>query len=98
MTAPLRVDPAALQAAASAQSGVAAAVNALDVGGAFAGPADGMANLSSAAACRFAAESLAAAAQAVHDGLSTYATNVAAAANAYQQSDERLGGGLDRTL
>lgn len=94
MTAPLRVDPSALQAAASAQSGVASAVAALDIGGAIAGAADGMATLSSGVACRSAAESFTAEVQAVHDGLSTYANNLAAAANAYQQADEQLGGTL----
>ncbi len=98
MTAPLRVDPSALQAAASAQSGVAAAMAALDIGGALADAAGGMSNLSSGAACRLAAESFTADAHAVHDGLSTYATNLTVAANAYQQADERLGSRLDGTL
>jgi uncharacterized protein YukE len=98
MTAPLRVDPSALQAAASGVSGVASAVAALDVGGAVGGAADGVANLSSGAACRFAAESLSTDVQAVHDGLSTYASNLTAAARAYQDADERLGGRLDQAL
>lgn len=98
VTAPLHVDPSTLQAAAAAQSGVAAAVAGLDIGGAFAGAGDGMANLSSGAACRFAGESFDAGIAAVHSEIVTYATNLAAAAAAYQQADEQLGDRIGKSF
>lgn len=98
MTAPLHVDPAALRAAAAAQAGVAAAVANLDIGAALAGAADGMTDMASGAASRFAADVLDSAADTLHGGLATYASNLAAAAAAYQQADEELGGRLGDSL
>lgn len=98
MTAPLHVDPAALLAAAAAQSGVAATVASLDIGAALAGAADGMTDMASGAASRFAAEALDSAADALHGGLTTYASNLTAAVAAYRQADEELGGRLGDSL
>ncbi|MHA3019252.1 type VII secretion target [Mycobacterium sp. BMJ-28] len=94
MTAPLHVDPAALHAAAAAQSGVAQTVADLDVGGVLAGAAAALADLRSGSACRSAAESLGRAASTVYGELVTYASNLTVAATSYRQADEELGARL----
>jgi hypothetical protein len=89
MGATLRVDPAQLRHAAKAQADVATAVSGLDAGQAVSAAGGRMSGLLSETACQFAATVFEAAAGTVHDELTAHSTNLSAAADRYQQADEK---------
>ncbi|MED5811317.1 type VII secretion target [Mycolicibacterium sp. 050232] len=91
MSANLRVAPAQLSAAATAQAEVAAAVSALGAGQSMASASGGVSDLASGAACSFVAAVLDKATTTVNDELTMHKDRLTAAADRYRQGDEEFG-------
>jgi hypothetical protein len=96
MNAPLRVDPAQLQAAAAAESDVADGVAGLAPGAALKAAGLGVAGLTSAEACEIFGAAVETALTGVHEELAAHSSNVAKAADRYHRVDGELGQRLRR--
>jgi hypothetical protein len=96
VNAPLRVDPAQLRAAASAESDVAGGVAGLAPGAALASAGAGLAGLASADACQFLGAAVEKALTDVHQELTAHSSKVATAADRYHRVDGELGQRLQR--
>jgi hypothetical protein len=97
MAATLRVDPAQLRGAATAQADVSTFVAGMGVGQSMAGARSAMSGLLTEGACQLAGTIFDAAASAVRDELTAHSVNLSTAADRYQRMDEDLGRSL-RTL
>lgn len=91
MSATLRVDPAGLRAAAASQTDAGTFVSAMATGQSLTSAGAGMSGLLCGSACQFVGAVLDAAANSVHDELTSHASNLIAAADRYQHVDEHFG-------
>jgi hypothetical protein len=90
MGATLRVDPAHLRTAATAQAEVGTFVAGLGTGQSMASAGTGVSGLLSEVACQFAGTVFDTAAGTVNDELTAHSTNLSAAADRYHQADEEF--------
>jgi Excreted virulence factor EspC, type VII ESX diderm len=98
MASTLRVDPARLLVAASAEGDVGASVAAIAAGQCLAGAAGGVSQLRSGAAIDFAASALDNVSAAINDELTAHATKLSTAADTYRRADEGLGSQIGETI
>jgi hypothetical protein len=90
MGATLRVDPAHLRTAATAQADVGTFVAGMGTGQSMASASTGVSGLLSEVACQFAGTTFDTAADTVNDELTAHSTNLSAAADQYHRTDEEF--------
>lgn len=96
MASTLRVDPAGLRAAATAQAEVGAFVSGMGVGQSLASAANAMPGLLCGAACQFAGTVFDDVAHKVSGELSAHSNRLSSAADSYYRADDELGRRLRR--
>jgi hypothetical protein len=87
----LRVDPARLRTAATAQTEVGTFVSGMAAGQSMTNAGSGMSGLLTEGACQFAGTIFDTAATAVHDELTAHSANLASAADQYHRTDREFG-------
>jgi len=92
----LRVDPARLRTAATAQSDVGTYVAAMAAGPSMVDAGSGMRGLLVEGACQFAGTMFDAAASAVYEELTAHSRRLSSAADRYHQTDGELGRRLSK--